>query len=122
MSGDGLNAYRFSIAWTRVLPLGAGEVNLAGLDFYDRLVDALLAKNIQPFVTLFHWDLPQTLQDLGGWANRDTALRFAEYAGVIAGRLGDRVKYWITHNEPLVWPCQPLTAGAGPLALRAGHH
>jgi beta-glucosidase len=96
------NAYRFSIAWTRVLPEGRGTVNAAGLDFYDRLVDALLERSIAPFVTLYHWDLPQTLQDAGGWRNRDTAAAFAEYAGIVAGRLGDRVRHWITHNEPQV--------------------
>ena len=102
MSDLNLKAYRFSISWPRILPLGAGAVNPAGLDFYDRLVDFLLARDIQPFVTLFHWDLPQALQDLGGWASRDTAVRFADYTQVIADRLGDRVGYWITHNEPLV--------------------
>jgi beta-glucosidase len=96
------NAYRFSIAWTRVLPAGRGAVNAAGLDFYDRLVDALLARGITPYVTLYHWDLPQTLQDAGGWRNRDTVAAFVEYAEVVAGRLGDRVRHWITHNEPQV--------------------
>jgi beta-glucosidase len=96
------NAYRFSIAWTRVLPRGRGAVNTAGLDFYDRLVDALLARGIAPYVTLYHWDLPQTLQDAGGWRNRDTVAAFVDYAGVVASRLGDRVRHWITHNEPQV--------------------
>lgn len=98
-----LNAYRFSMAWPRVFPEGTGKVNTKGLDFYDRLVDALLAKNIAPYVTLFHWDLPQALQDRGGWANRATADAFAEYARVAAKRLGDRVRHWITHNEPSVF-------------------
>ncbi|MBC7265136.1 MAG: beta-glucosidase [Chloroflexi bacterium] len=102
MAELGLHAYRFSIAWPRILPQGTGAVNSVGLDFYDRLVDALLAKGIEPFVTLYHWDLPQTLQDQGGWANRDTAHHFAEYARIVAERLGDRVTYWITHNEPFV--------------------
>ncbi|MFJ9810510.1 GH1 family beta-glucosidase [Streptomyces sp. NPDC101158] len=98
----GLDAYRFSIAWPRVLPTGAGKVEPRGLDFYDRLVDALLAAGIAPTPTLFHWDLPQALEDEGGWLNRDTAYHFAEYATVVADRLGDRVKRWITLNEPFV--------------------
>ncbi len=98
----GLGAYRFSIAWPRVLPRGRGAVNPAGLDFYDRLVDALLAAGVQPFVTLYHWDLPQALQDLGGWDNRDVARWFVDYADVASRRLGDRVQGWITHNEPWV--------------------
>ena len=102
MSRLGLGTYRFSISWPRVLPFGAGERNERGLAFYDRLVDALLAAKITPCVTLYHWDLPQALQDLGGWANRDTAYHFAEYASLVFERLGDRVKRWITHNEPLI--------------------
>ncbi|HAT47092.1 MAG TPA: beta-glucosidase, partial [Ktedonobacter sp.] len=93
----GLNAYRFSIAWPRILPTGKGQVNTAGLDFYDRLVDVLLAAGIEPFATLYHWDLPQALQDeVGGWANRETAYAFAEYADVVSRRLGDRIHQWIT--------------------------
>jgi beta-glucosidase len=95
-----LNAYRFSIAWPRIFPDGYGRLNEAGLDFYSRLVDGLLARDIEPFVTLYHWDLPQALQDKGGWANRDTAKAFADLAGVLARRFGDRVTHWITHNEP----------------------
>jgi beta-glucosidase len=98
----GLDAYRFSIAWTRILPGGTGAVNQAGLDFYDRLVDELLKHKIEPYICLFHWDLPQQLQDKGGWPNRDTAYAFAEYARIVTERLSDRVKVWMTHNEPWV--------------------
>ncbi|GGS63901.1 beta-glucosidase [Planobispora rosea] len=97
----GVDAYRFSVAWPRVIPDGSGEVNPRGLAFYDRLVDALLEAGIRPFVTLYHWDLPQALQDRGGWPSRETALRFAEYAAVVAAALGDRVTDWTTLNEPL---------------------
>lgn len=96
----GVNAYRFSVAWPRVQPDGRGPVNAAGLDFYERLTDGLLARGIEPHVTLYHWDLPQPLQDTGGWPNRDTAERFAEYAAAVAGRLGDRVRSYATLNEP----------------------
>jgi len=102
MQNLGINAYRFSIAWPRIIPQGTGRVNAKGLEFYDRLVDALLAASITPFVTLYHWDLPQALEDKGGWDNRDTANAFAEYAYTVARRLGDRVKDWITLNEPWV--------------------
>ncbi|MBO1417375.1 glycoside hydrolase family 1 protein, partial [Streptomyces sp. FH025] len=102
MKGLGLDGYRFSVSWPRVLPTGAGAVNPAGLAFYDRLVDALLETGITPLPTLFHWDLPQSLEDRGGWLNRDTAYRFAEYATVVVDRLGDRVPAWITLNEPFV--------------------
>jgi len=98
----GLAAFRFSIAWPRVMPNGRGAVNASGLDFYDRLVDELLAADIQPFPTLYHWDLPQTLQDEGGWTARSTAEAFVEYAEVVVQRLGDRVTHWTTHNEPWV--------------------
>jgi beta-glucosidase len=98
----GLHAFRFSIAWPRVLPGGRGRVNEAGLDFYDRLVDELLANEITPFPTLFHWDTPQALEDEGGWTNRATAEAFVEYAEVVAERLGDRITHWVTHNEPWV--------------------
>jgi beta-glucosidase len=96
----GTNGYRFSIAWTRILPEGTGNISRAGLDFYDRLVDLLLENDIIPFATLYHWDLPQALQDKGGWANRDTVTAFIEYTSVVAEHLGDRVRHWITHNEP----------------------
>ena len=97
----GVGAYRFSVSWPRVLPDGTGTVNPAGLAFYDRLVDALLAAGIRPFVTVYHWDLPQVLQDRGGWPARDTAHALAEYAGVLGSALGDRVQDWFTVNEPL---------------------
>jgi beta-glucosidase len=102
MSELGIKAYRFSTAWPRILPEGTGKVNKKGLDFYDRIVDELLKRKIEPYVCLFHWDLPQPLQDKGGWPNRDTSAHFAEYARVVAGRLGDRVNVWFTHNEPWV--------------------
>jgi len=100
MADLGVDAYRFSISWSRVQPLGHGAWNEAGLGFYDRLVDGLLARGIDPSATLYHWDLPQGLQDRGGWAARDTALRFADYAAGIARRLGDRLATISTHNEP----------------------
>jgi len=119
MSVLGLNAYRFSVAWPRVLPEGRGQVNAKGLDYYDRLVDALLAKHIRPFVTLFHWDMPQALQDaFGGFAGRETASYFADYAEVVVRRLGDRVKDWITLNEP--WEHAALGHLLGEHA--PGHH
>jgi beta-glucosidase len=96
----GLDAFRFSIAWPRIVPSATGPVNEAGLDFYDRLVDKLLEAGIRPFANLFHWDLPQELEDLGGWPERATAEAFAGYADLVAKRLGDRVQDWITHNEP----------------------
>jgi beta-glucosidase len=99
----GIQAYRFSISWPRIQPLGYGPVNAHGLAFYDRLVDGLLERNIQPFLTLYHWDLPAALQrEHRGWADRDTAHRFAEYAALIARHLGDRVRSFVTHNEPWV--------------------
>jgi beta-glucosidase len=100
MSTIGVDAYRFSVAWPRVRPHGGGPVNRAGLGFYDRLVDELLAAGITPYPTLYHWDLPQALQDRGGWTNRDTAEIFAEYAGIVTDALGDRVAHWTTLNEP----------------------
>ncbi|GHE05652.1 GH1 family beta-glucosidase [Streptomyces alanosinicus] len=96
----GVNAYRMSLAWPRVLPGGTGPVNAKGLAFYDELVDALPAAGIAPSVTLYHWDLPQVLQDRGGWPERDTAFALAEYAAAVAARLGDRVRLWATLNEP----------------------
>jgi beta-glucosidase len=102
MAHLGVGAYRFSVAWPRIQPTGAGPANAAGLDFYERLVDELLERRIDPLLTLFHWDLPQPLEDAGGWLNRDTAARFGEYADLVAQRLGDRVKLWITLNEPVI--------------------
>lgn len=102
MADLGVDAYRFSIAWPRIQPNGRGKPNPAGLDFYDRLVDALIERGITPTPTLFHWDLPQALEDGGGWLARDTAARFADYAGHVAARLGDRVRTWITLNEPFI--------------------
>ena len=111
MAELGLNAYRFSIAWPRILPQGIGTVNGQGLDFYDRLVDALLARSITPLVTLYHWDLPLALHEKGGWLNRDTASAFADYAEVVARQLGDRVGWWVTLNEP--WCSAYLGYGNG---------
>ena len=98
----GVDAYRFSVSWPRVQPAGSGVWNAAGLDFYDRLVDGLLARGLAPYLTLHHWDLPQALQDQGGWAKRDTVHRFVDYAQGMARRLGDRVVSISTHNEPWV--------------------
>jgi beta-glucosidase len=96
----GLGAYRLSAAWPRILPEGRGRPNAKGLEFYDRLTDAVMAEGIEPWICLYHWDLPQALEDRGGWPNRDTASWFAEYAAVTVRRLGDRVKHWATFSEP----------------------
>jgi beta-glucosidase len=96
----GLKAYRFSVSWTRILPTGFGRINPAGLDFYDRLVDSLLAANIEPFITLHHWDYPQALYEMGGWINRNNLPYFADYAAVLVNCLGDRIRRWTTFNEP----------------------
>ena len=98
-----LNSYRFSISWPRVQPTGAGQANSKGLEFYSRLVDGLLEAKIRPMVTLYHWDLPQALEDAGGWPNRDTAARFADYASIVARALGDRVSDWVLLNEAVVF-------------------
>lgn len=102
MARAGFGAYRFSVSWARVIPSGAGPANHRGLDFYDRLVDALLARGVEPWACLYHWDLPQAVQDRGGWVGREAADRFADYALVVAGRLGDRVARWAMPNEPSV--------------------
>ena len=129
MAALDLGAYRFSISWPRIQPDGRGPVNAAGLAFYDRLVDALLAKGIAPAVTLYHWDLPQSLEDAGGWPDRDTAHRFADYAGLVHDALGDRVDLWTTLNEP--WcsaqlgiraPDRTPRAGPSPSAAMAAMH
>jgi len=99
LASGGFSAYRFSTAWPRILPAGAGAVEQRGLDFYDRLVDGLVARGVTPWLCLYHWDLPQALQDQGGWLNRDIAENFADYARVVARRLGDRVKHWAMFNE-----------------------
>jgi len=102
MKQFGFPYYRFAVSWSRVVPGGEGQANKKGLDFYDRLVDELLDAGIRPQTALYHWDLPQNLQDKGGWANRETVERFIEYAGHVFKRLGDRVRFWSTHNEPWV--------------------
>ncbi|NCW27448.1 MAG: glycosyl hydrolase family protein, partial [Verrucomicrobia bacterium] len=100
MQGLGLQAYRFSISWTRVLPAGRGKVNPKGLDFYERLVDGLLRAGIRPFCTLFHWDYPSALLRQGGWMHSDSPAWFADYCAVVARRLGDRIQDWMSLNEP----------------------
>ena len=129
MSALGLGAYRFSMSWSRIRPGGSGSPNPTGLDFYSRLVDELLAKGIQPVVTLYHWDLPQELEDAGGWGARATSERFAEYAAIAAERLGDRVELWTTLNEPFCSAFLGYASGVHApgrhepeVALRAAHH
>ncbi|MGD0166416.1 MAG: GH1 family beta-glucosidase [Gaiellaceae bacterium] len=130
MAELGADLYRFSIAWPRVMPTGKGALNEKGVDFYSRLIDGLLERGIKPFPTLYHWDLPQALEDEGGWGERDTALRFAEYAAAMFDRLGDRVDLWLTHNEPWVTAFMAYVGGVKapgvyndwPLALRVSHH
>ncbi|RCG33251.1 beta-glucosidase [Sphaerisporangium album] len=129
MAELGLTAYRFSVSWPRIMPDGAGEVNQAGLDFYRRLADELLAHGIDPYLTLYHWDLPQALEDAGGWPARDTAKRFADFAACVHQALGDRVRNWSTVNEP--WCAAFLGYASGEHApgrrdpaasIRAAHH
>ncbi len=125
----GLNAYRFSIAWSRILPEGKGQVNQKGIDFYNSLIDELLEKGINPAVTLYHWDLPQKLQDYGGWGNRNTIDYFTDYSELAIKTFGDRVKLWITHNEPIVASFYAHADGAHApglkdhaLAVQVSHH
>jgi beta-glucosidase len=129
MRSLGIGAFRLSVAWPRILPEGRGRVNQPGLDFYDRLVDDLLANGLDPYVTLYHWDLPQVLEDRGGWPERETVEAFTEYTEIVVSRLGDRVRHWITQNEP--WVASWLGYGQGVHApgrksdndaLAAGHH
>ena len=129
MADIGLRAYRFSISWPRVQPGGSGPANDPGLDFYDRLVDGLLERGIEPWVTLYHWDLPQPIEDRGGWLDPDVVERFAEYAALVARRLGDRVPAWITLNEPRTFTLMGYGTGEHAPgrrgwtgALRAAHH
>ncbi len=129
MASLGMESYRFSIAWPRVLPEGEGRVNRSGLGFYRRLAEGLRERGIEPIATLYHWDLPQALQDRGGWAARDTAECFAEYASVVATELGDVITEWITINEPWVVSFQGHAHGTKapgirdwPTALRVSHH
>ncbi len=125
----GMGAYRFSIAWPRIQPTGVGAANSGGVDFYRRLVEGLLEKGITPWATLYHWDLPQALEDAGGWMNRDTANRFADYAAVTADALGDLIPNWITLNEPWCSAFLGYSSGEhapgrteGTHAARAAHH
>jgi beta-glucosidase len=129
VQGLGVGAYRFSVSWPRVQPTGSGAWNEAGLDFYERLVDGLLERGVAPYLTLHHWDLPQALQDQGGWANRDTVHRFVDYARHVAARMGDRVVSITTHNEPWVMAMLGYETGIfAPgvrdrrLAMQASHH
>lgn len=117
----GIASYRFSVAWPRVQPDGKGAVNARGLDFYERLVDELLAASITPCLTLYHWDLPQALEDGGGWRSRDTAARFADYAAIVHERLGDRVPMWITLNEPFCSAFLGYAEGRHAPGAREGH-
>ena len=130
MADLGAKAYRFSISWPRILPDGTGAINDAGLDFYDRLVDSMLARGITPWATLFHWDLPVALFHRGGWLSRDSVNWFAAYTRMVAERLGDRVKHWMTLNEPQVFLGLGHASGthapgmrySRPDLLRAAHH
>jgi beta-glucosidase len=129
IAGLGLDSYRFSIAWPRVVPTGTGAVNQRGLDYYRRLLEAMRERGLRPLATLYHWDLPQALEELGGWVNRDTAFRFAEYAAVVFESLGDLVDDWITQNEPWVTAVEGYAQGKKapgltdwPASLAAAHH
>ncbi len=118
----GVTAYRFSLSWPRILPEGRGRVEQRGLDFYDRLVDGLLERGIEPWATLYHWDLPQALQDVGGWPERSTAYAFADYADLVTARLGDRVRAWATLNEPWCSAFLGYEAGEHAPGLRSRSH
>ena len=129
MSSLGLKSYRFSVAWPRIQPDGSGPANQKGLDYYRRLVDGLRERSIEPMLTVYHWDLPQALEDMGGWTSRETSERFAKYAGLVYEALGDTVRAWITLNEP--WVSAWLGYGLGvhapgyqdySKALAATHH
>lgn len=120
MAGLGVDAYRFSFSWSRIQPTGDGAVNPLGLDFYDRLVDGLLEAGITPSPTLFHWDTPLPLERAGGWLNRETALRFGEYAGIVGGHFADRIPRWITINEPVVLTMLGYGAGIQAPGLQLG--
>src|SRR3712207_1089378 len=129
MASLGVQAYRFSVAWPRVQPEGSGPANQRGLDFYRRLIDGLRQRSIEPILTLYHWDLPQTLEDRGGWTSRETSERYAEYTGILYEALGDDVRFWITLNEP--WVSSWMGYGMGVhapgrkdtgAALAATHH
>jgi beta-glucosidase len=111
MAELGLNAYRFSVAWPRIFPTGRGKLNVRGIDFYQRLIDELLTHQIEPWICLYHWDLPQELQDIGGWTNRDAASWFTDYAIAVAEQLGDRVKHWVMQNEPSIVTFLGYTTG-----------
>lgn len=117
MAEMGLESYRFSIAWTRILPEGTGEVNPQGIAFYNQIIDECLRYGIVPFVTLYHWDLPQALEEAGGWRNKQTAEAFVRYAEVCFDAFGDRVKHWITFNEMIVFCRHGYLAGAHPPGL-----
>jgi beta-glucosidase len=121
MAGLGTNAYRFSVSWPRVIPAGRGAVNQHGIAFYDRLVDGLLERGMTPMLTLYHWDLPQALEDEGGWRNRDCADWLGDYAAVVAAELGDRVPLWATLNEPIVSSLYGYGDGVVAPGLRLGH-
>jgi beta-glucosidase len=128
MADLGLNAARISLAWPRIVPHGKGETNQKGIDFYNRVIDEFLKHNIQPFVTLYHWDLPQVIEDMGGWTNREVAKYFGDYAEVCAKHFGDRVKHWMAFNEPWIFTVLGYMFGVHApgihdrrLAMKAGH-
>src|ERR1700683_601413 len=128
MAGLGLNAARISLSWPRIIPDGKGSVNSKGIYFYNRVIDELLKHKITPFVTLYHWDLPQILEDTGGWTNRDLAKYFGDYAALASKSFGDRVKHWMSFNEPWIFTVLGYMFGVHApgrrdrrQAMRAGH-